>query len=58
MNRRELKVDYASDNKNGVNLKAEDVRFRDVGEIVNENLKIIEPSKVNFDEALRGLSSH
>jgi hypothetical protein len=32
-----LKVDFASDNKNGVNLRAEDVRFRDFGEIVADS---------------------
>lgn len=37
LNRRELKVDFASDNKNGVNLRPEDVRNRDNGEIINEN---------------------
>ncbi len=34
LNRRELKVDYASDGKNGVNLRIEDIRCRDTGEIV------------------------
>ena len=31
---RALKVDFASDNKNGNNLKREDVLFRDTAEIV------------------------
>ncbi len=35
LNRRELKVDFASDNKNGVNLRGEEVRNRDLGEIVS-----------------------
>ena len=34
LNRRELKVDFASDNKNGVNLRGEEVRNRDLGEIM------------------------
>ena len=34
--RRELKVDYASDGKNGVNLREGGVRERDAGEVVNE----------------------
>ena len=34
LNRRELKVDFASDNKNGVNIRPEDVRNRDNGEVV------------------------
>ncbi len=36
LNRRELKVDFASDNKNGVNLRPEDVRNRDNGDIICE----------------------
>lgn len=35
INGRNLKVDFASDNKNGTNLKEEDVKFRDRGELVN-----------------------
>lgn len=31
---RQLKVDFASDNKNGNNLKKEDVLFRDSAEVV------------------------
>ena len=34
--RRELKVDYASDGKNGVNLREVEVKERDAGEIVSE----------------------
>jgi hypothetical protein len=34
LNRRELKVDFASDNKNGVNLRPEDLRTRDAGEVI------------------------
>ncbi len=34
--RRELKVDYASDGKNGVNLREVDVRERDTGEVIVE----------------------
>ena len=30
-----LKVDFASDNKNGTNLKKNDIMYRDMGEIVN-----------------------
>lgn len=32
LNKRELKVDYASDNKNGTNLRLADVLHRDVAE--------------------------
>ena len=32
--RRELKVDYASDGKNGVNLREQEMRERDTGEVV------------------------
>ena len=35
INGRVLKVDFASDNKNGTNLKEEDVKYRDKGEVVN-----------------------
>lgn len=44
LNRRELKVDFASDNKNGVNLRMDDVKFRDSGEVVGDNMKNIQPS--------------
>jgi cleavage stimulation factor subunit 2 len=33
LNKRELKVDYASDNKNGTNLRPEDVTYRDIGDL-------------------------
>lgn len=35
INGRILKVDFASDNKNGNNLKEEDMKYRDRGEVVN-----------------------
>ena len=28
-----MKVDYASDNKNGTNLRPEDVTYRDIGDL-------------------------
>ena len=34
---RPLKVDFASDNKNGNNLKKEDILFRDTAEVVKAN---------------------
>jgi hypothetical protein len=36
INGRTLKVDFASDNKNGTNLKDTDVIFRDRGEVVDQ----------------------
>ena len=58
LNRRELKVDFASDNKNGVNLRPEEVRFRDNGEIVTEALKyMVGNSEHGLDEILKSLSS-
>jgi len=33
LNKRELKVDYASDNKNGTNLRPEDITYRDTSDI-------------------------
>ncbi|TNV76036.1 hypothetical protein FGO68_gene17202 [Halteria grandinella] len=52
LNRRELKVDYASDGKNGVNLRAEDVRGRDQGEIIEETPSkgIVMPSQVSMHQ--------
>ena len=35
LNRRELKVDFASDNKNGTNLREFDIKWRDLGEPVD-----------------------
>ena len=57
LNRRELKVDYASDNKNGVNLRPEEIRYRDPGEILNDNLKYIQGNQeFSMEEALKSLS--
>lgn len=33
LNKRELKVDFASDNKNGTNLRPEDIQNRDLADI-------------------------
>ena len=58
LNRRELKVDLASDNKNGVNLRQEEIRLRDAGEIVNEHLKYMSGNAdFSLEEILKGLSS-
>lgn len=35
INGRTIKVDFASDNKNGTNLKDEDVKYRDRAELVS-----------------------
>lgn len=56
LNRRELKVDFASDNKNGVNLRLDEVKFRDHGEIVNEHMKNISTSTCTLEETLKHLS--
>ena len=39
LNGRQLRVDFASDNKNGTNLKEEEVKFRDGGEVYNADAK-------------------
>ncbi len=57
LNRRELKVDYASDNKNGVNLRAEEVRYRDTGEIINEQMKYMTGNnEFSLEDILKQLS--
>ena len=38
---RSLKADFASDNKNGNNLKTEDVLYRDKGEVVKKKSEFI-----------------
>eukprot|EP00344_Euplotes_crassus_P011803 CAMPEP_0197009630 /NCGR_PEP_ID=MMETSP1380-20130617/50904_1 /TAXON_ID=5936 /ORGANISM="Euplotes crassus, Strain CT5" /LENGTH=195 /DNA_ID=CAMNT_0042431015 /DNA_START=16 /DNA_END=603 /DNA_ORIENTATION=+ len=36
LNGRQLRVDFASDNKNGTNLKDEEVKYRDIADIYNQ----------------------
>ena len=36
LNGRQLRVDFASDNKNGTNLKDEEVKFRDISDVYNQ----------------------
>lgn len=57
INGRNLKVDYASDNKNGTNLKEEDVKFRDKGEIVNLKGDYVNDYEANVEEILNSLST-
>ncbi|KEJ82712.1 Cleavage stimulation factor 64 [Oxytricha trifallax] len=63
LNKRELKVDFASDNKNGANLRQEEIRHRDSGEIITnmaDNYKCLTGSTrmdYNTDEIMRNLSS-
>jgi len=56
---RPLKVDFASDNKNGNNLKKEDVTFRDNGEIVKGNTtgcEYLDVTNSTVEEMLDNLS--
>ena len=60
---RSLKADFASDNKNGNNLKREDVLFRDLGEITKQNAtstalaaELLTHQNSTLDEMLENLS--
>lgn len=53
INDRVLKVDYASDNKNGTNLKPNDVIYRDMGEVVNINGDYILPTESSVSEIIQ-----
>ena len=60
---RSLKADFASDNKNGNNLKREDVLYRDIGEITRQNphsqalaAQTLSPESSSLDEMLESLS--
>lgn len=57
INGRVLKVDFASDNKNGTNLKEEDVKYRDRGEVVNPKGDYINPSEATVEDILNSLST-
>ena len=57
INGRNLKVDFASDNKNGTNLKEEDVKFRDKGELVNLKGDYIVDHEATVEEILNSLST-
>ena len=52
-----LKVDFASDNKNGTNLKEEDVKYRDRGEVVNPKGEYINEGESNVEEIMNSLST-
>jgi hypothetical protein len=54
---RPLKVDYASDNKNGTNLKDVDVKYRDRGEVVNLKNEYINPAEATVEEVMNSLSN-
>ena len=66
MKNRALKVDFASDNKNGNNLKKEDILFRDTAEVVKASQasqndgplsgEILGPSNSTTEEMLENLS--
>jgi hypothetical protein len=57
INGRVLKVDFASDNKNGTNLKEEDVKYRDRGEVVNPKGDYIKGSEATVEEIINSLST-
>lgn len=56
INGRNLKVDFASDNKNGTNLREEDVKFRDKGELVNLKGEYLNDYEASVEEILNSLS--
>ena len=56
INGRMLKVDFASDNKNGTNLKEEDVKYRDWGEVVNPKGDYMNPAEATVEDILNSLS--
>ena len=50
-------MDFASDNKNGTNLKPTDVMFRDLGEVVNSNTEdYMNPTQSTTVEIMQHLS--
>ena len=57
LNKRQIKVDFATDDKNGTNLKQKDVIYRDSGEIVNKEGQILEPSRNSREEMLESLTN-
>eukprot|EP00347_Sterkiella_histriomuscorum_P023847 403333180 len=57
INGRNLKVDFASDNKNGTNLKEEDVKFRDRGEMVTLKGEYLNDHESSVEEILNSLST-
>jgi hypothetical protein len=52
-----LKVDFASDNKNGTNLKEEDVNYRDRGEVLNPKGEYLNLAESTVEEILNSLST-
>ena len=52
-----LKVDFASDNKNGTNLKEEDVRYRDRSEVINMKGEYINPGEATVEDIINSLST-
>lgn len=57
INGRNIKVDYASDNKNGTNLREEDVKFRDRGELVNLKGEYLNAYEASVEDVLNSLST-
>lgn len=67
INNRELKVHFASDKQSGTNLKPDEVRERDMGEIISQcggishtqvtQGEVLKPQRSTIDEMLRSLSS-
>jgi len=57
VNGRSIKVDYASDNKSGTNLREDEVKFRDRGEVVNLKGEYINAYDVSSEEVLASLST-
>jgi hypothetical protein len=57
INGRNVKVDYASDNKNGTNLREDEVKFRDRGELVNLKGEYVNDYEASVEEILNSLST-
>jgi len=56
LNRRELKVDFATDNKNGTNLRKDDVNARDKGEIVNAKGQVLTSNDSSMEDLLAAMT--
>lgn len=56
VNSRSIKVDFASDNKSGTNLREDEVKFRDRGELVNLKGDYIDAFDTSTEEVLACMS--